>query len=94
MLHVIGFMLFGLIVGLLARLLMRGKDRMSIWMTALLGMAGALVAGFLGRLAGWYGAGDRAGFITSTLGALLLLWVYNRFVLRHAPAGGDRFRTT
>jgi uncharacterized membrane protein YeaQ/YmgE (transglycosylase-associated protein family) len=94
MFHFLGFILFGLIIGLLARLLMPGKDQMSIPVTALLGIAGALLAGFIGRVAHWYGPGDRAGFITSTLGALLLLFGYNRFVLSrhgHVGGGGDHF---
>ena len=104
MFHLIGFILFGLIVGLLARLLMPGKEHMSLVMTGILGIAGALLAGFLGRLVHWYGPNDRAGFITSTLGALLVLYLYNRFVVardhRHGqlhPADatrelrGDRF---
>jgi uncharacterized membrane protein YeaQ/YmgE (transglycosylase-associated protein family) len=92
MFHIIGFILFGLIVGLLARLLMPGKDRMSLPMTALLGIAGALLAGFLGRLLHWYGPGDRAGFITATLGALLVLFAYNRLVLKRGPGKRDQFR--
>ncbi len=84
MFHLIGFIIFGLIVGLLARLIMPGRDKMSIPVTALLGMAGSLVAGLLGRMVGWYGPHARGGYITSTICALLLLFIYNRFVLRRA----------
>jgi uncharacterized membrane protein YeaQ/YmgE (transglycosylase-associated protein family) len=71
--------LIGLVVGALAKLIMPGKDPGGIIITILLGIAGALVANFLGGLIGLYQAGDRAGFIASLLGAILLLWVYRRF---------------
>jgi uncharacterized membrane protein YeaQ/YmgE (transglycosylase-associated protein family) len=70
--------LIGLVVGALAKLIMPGKDPGGIIITILLGIAGALVANFLGGLIGLYQAGDRAGFIASLLGAILLLWVYRR----------------
>ncbi|MDH7454088.1 GlsB/YeaQ/YmgE family stress response membrane protein [Luteimonas composti] len=63
----------GLIVGLLARLLKPGRDRMGIILTIVLGIAGALFAGWIGRLLGWYADGQAAGFIASTLGAIVLL---------------------
>ncbi len=94
MFHLIGFIIFGLIVGLLARLFMPGRDRMSLPMTALLGIAGALLAGFLGRLVGWYAPGARAGYIASTVGALVLLFLYNRLVLARGSPKGDRFTHT
>jgi uncharacterized membrane protein YeaQ/YmgE (transglycosylase-associated protein family) len=47
--------------------------------TIALGIGGALVAGFLGRLLGWYGAGEPAGFVMATLGAVLLLFIYRSF---------------
>jgi uncharacterized membrane protein YeaQ/YmgE (transglycosylase-associated protein family) len=71
--------LIGLVVGALAKLIMPGKDPGGIIITILLGIAGALVANFLGGLIGLYQAGARAGFIASLLGAILLLWVYRRF---------------
>ena len=68
------WMLFiGLIVGVLAKLIMPGRDPGGIFVTMLLGIAGALVAGFLGRVLGLFGPGQRAGFIMSMLGAILLL---------------------
>ena len=70
-------MLFiGLIVGALAKLVMPGHDPGGILVTMLLGIAGALVAGFVGRLLGLYEPGQSAGFIISTLGAILLLAFY------------------
>jgi uncharacterized membrane protein YeaQ/YmgE (transglycosylase-associated protein family) len=78
------WMLFiGLIVGALAKLIMPGKDPGGIFVTMLLGVAGALAAGFLGRTLGLYASGQRAGFIMSILGAILLLAVYRLITHRH-----------
>lgn len=71
-------LLIGLVVGALAKLIMPGKDPGGIIITILLGIAGALVAHVLGGLIGLYQAGDRAGFLASLLGAILILWVYRR----------------
>jgi uncharacterized membrane protein YeaQ/YmgE (transglycosylase-associated protein family) len=68
--------LIGLVAGALAKLIMPGKDPGGIIVTMLLGIAGSLVAGFLGRALGWYQAGQRAGLIMSVVGAILLLAVY------------------
>jgi uncharacterized membrane protein YeaQ/YmgE (transglycosylase-associated protein family) len=76
-------LLIGLIVGALAKLIMPGRDPGGIFVTMLLGIAGALVAGFLGRMMGLYGPGQRAGFIMSTLGAILLLALYRLVTHRH-----------
>jgi uncharacterized membrane protein YeaQ/YmgE (transglycosylase-associated protein family) len=79
------WMLFiGLIVGALAKLIMPGRDPGGIIITILLGIAGALVAGFLGRALGWYRPGESAGFIASLIGAILLLAIYRMFVARRA----------
>jgi len=79
------WMLFiGLIVGALAKLIMPGRDPGGIIITILLGIAGALVAGFLGRALGWYRPGDSAGFIASLIGAIILLAIYRMFVARRA----------
>jgi uncharacterized membrane protein YeaQ/YmgE (transglycosylase-associated protein family) len=79
------WMLFiGLIVGALAKLVMPGKDPGGIFVTMLLGIAGALVAGFIGRLLGLYASGQSAGFIMSTLGAILLLALYRVITHRHS----------
>ncbi len=69
----------GLVVGALAKFLMPGKDPGGIFVTILLGVAGSLVANFLGRAAGWYQEGEAAGLIASILGAVILLGAY-RFV--------------
>ena len=78
MLGILGWIVFGLIVGVLAKLVMPGNDPGGIVVTILLGIAGALVGGFLGRVLGWYGPGEPAGFIMATLGAVLLLFVYRK----------------
>ena len=59
---VIGWILFGLVVGALAKLVMPGRDPGGIIVTMLLGIAGALLGGFLGRAMGLYGPGEAAGF--------------------------------
>jgi uncharacterized membrane protein YeaQ/YmgE (transglycosylase-associated protein family) len=78
----LGWILFGLIVGVLAKLVMPGRDPGGIIVTIAIGIAGALVAGFLGRALGWYLPGEPAGFVMATLGAVLLLFIYRRFAAR------------
>ena len=74
--HIIGWIVFGLVVGAIAKLLMPGRDPGGWIVTILLGIAGAMVGGFLGRAAGWYGPNDVAGFLMSLVGALVLLGLY------------------
>ena len=78
---IIGWIVIGLIAGGIAKLLMPGKDPGGCIVTILLGIAGALLAGVLGRAVGWYDAGDGAGFIAAIVGAFLILLIY-RLVLR------------
>ena len=68
--------LIGLIVGIVAKLLMPGKDPGGFIITTLIGIAGAMLAKFIGQAMGWYAEGDAAGFIASVLGAILLLFLY------------------
>jgi uncharacterized membrane protein YeaQ/YmgE (transglycosylase-associated protein family) len=82
MFQFLGWIFFGLIVGVVAKLVMPGRDPGGIIITILLGIAGAVVGGFLGRAAGWYGPQDPAGFLVAFLGAVLLLWLYRQFVVR------------
>ena len=70
--------IIGLVVGALAKFIMPGKDPGGLLITLLIGIAGAFIAGFLGRMAGWYEPGQGAGLIASVLGALILLWIYRR----------------
>lgn len=76
MLHLLWMCIIGLVAGALAKLIMPGKDPGGIIVTMLLGIAGSLLAGFLGRALGWYQAGQGAGLIMSVVGAILLLAVY------------------
>jgi uncharacterized membrane protein YeaQ/YmgE (transglycosylase-associated protein family) len=76
-------LIIGLVVGAIAKLLMPGRDPGGLLVTMLLGIAGALLAGFIGRALGWYsdpGAGP--GIIASVLGAMLLLFLYRLFIGR------------
>jgi uncharacterized membrane protein YeaQ/YmgE (transglycosylase-associated protein family) len=82
MFAVLAWIVFGLIVGVIAKLLMPGRDPGGFIVTVLLGIAGALVAGFLGRALGLYGPNDGAGYIMSILGAVLLLFAYRKFAVR------------
>lgn len=79
---ILGWILFGLVVGALAKLVMPGRDPGGIIVTMLLGVAGALLGGFIGRALGFYGEGEAAGFIMSFLGAVLLLALYRMMVGR------------
>ena len=85
MLHFLWMCIIGLVAGALAKLIMPGKDPGGIVVTMLLGIAGSLVAGFLGRVLGWYQAGQGAGLIMSVVGAIVLLAVY-RMVKRRSAA--------
>lgn len=73
---VIVWILFGLVVGVIAKLLMPGRDPGGFIITILIGIAGALLGGFIGRAVGWYGPNDSAGWIVSILGAVILLFLY------------------
>lgn len=66
--------IIGFIVGLVARMLMPGRDPMGFIFTALLGIVGALIAQLLGQGVGWYADGEPAGFIASVVGAMFVLW--------------------
>jgi uncharacterized membrane protein YeaQ/YmgE (transglycosylase-associated protein family) len=75
----IGTLIVGLIVGAIARFVMPGEQKMGWIMTILLGVGGSFVAGFLGQALGWYRADQPAGWIASVVGALILLFVVNKF---------------
>jgi uncharacterized membrane protein YeaQ/YmgE (transglycosylase-associated protein family) len=76
MLGVLGWILFGLVVGIVAKLLMPGRDPGGFIVTTILGIVGAVIGGFLGRTLGFYGPGEPAGFLMATLGAVVLLFIY------------------
>jgi uncharacterized membrane protein YeaQ/YmgE (transglycosylase-associated protein family) len=79
---VLGWILFGLVVGIVARFLMPGRDPGGFVITIVLGIVGALLGGWLGRSAGWYGEGDPVGFLMAVLGAIILLALYRMFAGR------------
>jgi uncharacterized membrane protein YeaQ/YmgE (transglycosylase-associated protein family) len=79
---ILSWILFGLVVGIIAKLLMPGRDPGGFIVTILLGIAGALLGGFIGRAMGFYGANESAGWIISILGAIVLLALYRMMARR------------
>jgi uncharacterized membrane protein YeaQ/YmgE (transglycosylase-associated protein family) len=77
---ILSWIVFGLVIGIIAKLLMPGKDPGGFIITILLGIAGALIGGFIGRAMGLYSAGQGAGWIMSVLGAIILLALYRMLV--------------
>ena len=84
--------LVGLIVGILAKFLLPGRDPGGVVITILIGIAGSIIAGFIGRSIGWYTAGEPAGFIASILGAIVLLLLYRSFAGRGKSGKDDLTR--
>lgn len=83
---IIGWIVIGLLAGGLAKLLMPGRDPGGCIITILLGIAGALLAGFLGRAIGWYGPQDQgAGFVAAVVGAFVILLIYRLVLRRRNP---------
>ena len=78
----------GFVVGLIARALHPGDDKLGFILTAVLGIAGSLLANFVGQTLGWYDAGEAAGFIASVIGAIILLLLYSMIKKRSATSGG------
>ena len=79
---IIGWIVIGLLAGGIAKLLMPGKDPGGCIITILLGVAGALLAGFIGKSVGWYDQNEAAGFIAAIVGAFILLFVYRLIARR------------
>ena len=79
---ILSWILFGLVVGVIAKLLMPGRDPGGFVITILLGIAGALFGGFIGRAMGFYGDNQGAGWIMSILGAIILLALYRMMARR------------
>jgi len=82
MFGVLGWIIFGLIVGAVAKLLMPGRDPGGIIITMLLGIVGAVLGGFLGRSMGLYQEGEAAGFLMSLIGAVVVLFLYRAMTRR------------
>lgn len=82
--HLIGQIIFGLFVGIIAKFLMPGRDPGGFIITAIIGMVGAIIGTFVGRVM-WGGAGYEAGWIAAILGAILLLAAY-RFLAQRRVA--------
>jgi uncharacterized membrane protein YeaQ/YmgE (transglycosylase-associated protein family) len=86
MFGIISTIVVGFIVGVIAKLIMPGKENMGFIATVLLGIAGSLAATYAGQAVGWYAAGQGAGWIGSIVGAFVLLWIYQRVIARSAGA--------
>jgi uncharacterized membrane protein YeaQ/YmgE (transglycosylase-associated protein family) len=84
MLEIIWILIIGAVIGALAKFIMPGPDPGGLFITTMLGMVGAIVATFLGRLIGLYGPGQGAGFIASIVGAILVLIAYRNLRSRGA----------
>ena len=82
MFGILGWILFGLVAGVIAKLLMPGRDPGGFIVTILLGIAGAFLGGFLGQAMGLYSEGEPAGLIMSIVGAVVLLGLYRAFAGR------------
>jgi uncharacterized membrane protein YeaQ/YmgE (transglycosylase-associated protein family) len=80
---VVGWIIFGLIAGIVAKLLTPGRDPGGFIITTLIGIAGALLGGYIGRGLGWYQEGEPVGFLMAVVGAIVLLLLY-RVVARRA----------
>jgi uncharacterized membrane protein YeaQ/YmgE (transglycosylase-associated protein family) len=82
--HILGWILFGLIVGIVGKFLMPGRDPGGFVITILLGIAGAVLGGYLGRVLGLYREGDPVGFVMAVIGSVILLVLYRMFGSRSA----------
>ena len=83
--HYVWMVIVGFVVGLIARAILPGSQSIGMILTAVLGIAGSFLAGYLGQALGWYQAGEGAGFIGSVVGAILVLFVYSKIM---ASKGG------
>jgi uncharacterized membrane protein YeaQ/YmgE (transglycosylase-associated protein family) len=79
---IVMMLLVGLVIGVIAKLLMPGRDPGGLLVTVALGVGGAVAAGLVGRELGWYANGESAGIIASVVGAVVLLALYRAFLGR------------
>lgn len=89
MMSIIGTIIIGFIVGLIARAVKPGDDKLGLIMTSVLGIAGSFVATYVGSALGLYKQGDAAGFIASVVGAVILLVIYG-LVTKKSGGGGSQ----
>jgi uncharacterized membrane protein YeaQ/YmgE (transglycosylase-associated protein family) len=82
--HILVWILFGLVVGVVAKFLMPGRDPGGFVITAGLGIVGAFVGGLVGRMLGWYQDGSPVGFVMAVLGAIIVLAIYRATLGRTA----------
>jgi uncharacterized membrane protein YeaQ/YmgE (transglycosylase-associated protein family) len=83
---ILGWIVFGLVVGIVAKLMVPGRDPGGLFLTMVLGVVGALVGGYLGRILGLYGSNDPVGFLMAVGGSILLLVLYRMVAGRPRPA--------
>jgi uncharacterized membrane protein YeaQ/YmgE (transglycosylase-associated protein family) len=81
---ILWMIIIGFVIGLVAKAIMPGRDPGGFIVTTVLGIIGAVIAGYLGQGLGWYGPGEPAGFIASVIGALLVLFVYRAAIGRRS----------
>ena len=86
MLSLLWELIIGLVVGAVAKFVMPGKDPGGIWITMIIGIAGSIIATYIGQAIGWDQAGQGAGFIMSVVGAIVLLFIYR--LIKGAAAKG------
>lgn len=82
MTDIIGWIVLGAVAGALGKFIMPGRDPGGCIVTILLGIAGALLSGFVGRALGWYDPGEAAGWIAATIGAVIILFIYRMVIGR------------
>lgn len=80
---IVGTIIIGLVIGIVAKMLMPGRDPGGFIVTIVLGIAGAFVASYLGQTVGWYAPGQPAGFVAAVIGAMIILAIH-RMILRPA----------
>ena len=78
------WIVIGLVAGAIAKAIVPGRDPSGCLITILLGIGGAVLAGFLGQQLGWYRQGEGAGFLAAIVGAVLILFIYRLFASRRS----------
>jgi uncharacterized membrane protein YeaQ/YmgE (transglycosylase-associated protein family) len=78
----LAWIIIGLLAGVIAKFLTPGRDPGGCLVTMIIGIAGAVLAGFIGQAVGWYSPGEGAGFLAAIVGAILILLVYRAFARR------------